>query len=185
MSPMSTSEPWRNPRPARDPDDVRHRIPRKAMIPAWLHAWWPAFLWAALIFGASTDVLSAQHTGRFIEPLLSWFFPTFSRDTISLLHEVVRKIAHVCEYSIFVLLVFRGVRRGRGGWNWSWAWMAWGIAAGYSLLDEFHQTFVPSRGASIWDSLLDSVSALSALLLVFFLFHYCETSSKSAAAKSS
>jgi VanZ family protein len=165
-----SSEPWCNPRPAPNLDEVRHRMPPKSMISSWLRAWWPALLWAVLIFGASTDVLSTEHTGRFIEPFLRWLFPTFSEDTIILLHEFIRKIAHVCEYAIFVLLLFRGIRRRRSGWHWSWALTAWGLAAAYSLLDEFHQTFVPSRGASIWDSCLDSASAFVTLLIVFFLF---------------
>jgi VanZ family protein len=44
------------------------------------------------------------------------------------------------------------------------------IAAVYSGLDEFHQVFVPSRGPSPWDSLLDSTGALVALLTLFFLY---------------
>jgi VanZ family protein len=44
------------------------------------------------------------------------------------------------------------------------------IAALYSALDEFHQTFVASRGPSAWDSLLDSTGALVALFTVFFLY---------------
>lgn len=140
------------------------------MVHDWLRAWWPALLWAVLIFGASTDALSATHTSRFIEPLLRWLFRAASEDTIILMHEFIRKVAHLCEYAILVLLVFRGIRRGRTGWKWSWAWAAWSIAAVYSLLDEFHQTFVPSRGASLWDCLLDSTSALATLLVVLFLY---------------
>jgi VanZ family protein len=166
---MSTSEPWRNPRPAPNLDEVRHGMPPASMIPGWLGAWWPALVWAVLIFSASTDALSMDHTSRFIEPALRWLFPAFSGDTIILLHEIIRKIAHVAEYSVFFLLLYRGTRGGRPGWRWSWALTAWGIAAIYSLSDEFHQTFVPSRGASIWDSLLDSVSALAMLLILYFI----------------
>ena len=44
------------------------------------------------------------------------------------------------------------------------------IAAGYSALDEIHQSFVASRGASAWDSLLDSVSALVAVVVVYLFY---------------
>jgi VanZ family protein len=142
----------------------------QSVIPRWVRAWWPALIWAAIMFGASTDRLSAEHTSRFIEPVLRWLFPTASAETIILMHESVRKMAHVCEYSIFFLLVFRAIRLGRGGWNWSWGWTAWCVVAVYSLSDEFHQTFVPSRGASIWDSMLDSVSALATLLVLYFIY---------------
>jgi VanZ family protein len=33
----------------------------------------------------------------------------------------------------------------------------------YALLDEYHQSFVPSRTASIYDSLIDVVGGLTAL----------------------
>jgi VanZ family protein len=38
------------------------------------------------------------------------------------------------------------------------------------VLDEVHQIFVPSRGPSPWDSLLDSTGALVALFVLFLLY---------------
>jgi VanZ family protein len=38
----------------------------------------------------------------------------------------------------------------------------------YALTDEFHQSFVPSRTASIQDSLIDSAGALIALSVMWF-----------------
>ena len=38
----------------------------------------------------------------------------------------------------------------------------------YALLDEYHQSFVPSRTASIFDSFIDMAGGLTALLLVFW-----------------
>ncbi|HKE09875.1 MAG TPA: VanZ family protein, partial [Candidatus Acidoferrum sp.] len=56
------------------------------------------------------------------------------------------------------------------GWHWSWAFGAWFIAAVYSCLDEIHQSFVASRTASAWDSLLDSTGALMALFVLFAFY---------------
>jgi VanZ family protein len=38
----------------------------------------------------------------------------------------------------------------------------------YALSDEFHQSFVPSRGASILDSMIDSLGGLIALTVLIF-----------------
>jgi len=38
----------------------------------------------------------------------------------------------------------------------------------YGLLDEFHQSFVPSRTASIYDSMIDIAGGLTVLLIFKF-----------------
>ncbi len=167
---MPSSEPWRNPRPAPNFDEVRHRVPPKSLIPAWLRAWWPALLWAAMIFFASSDTFSSTHTGHFIEPFLRWLLPSASDDLIDTLHFLIRKCAHFGEYFIFYFFLYRGIRGARHGWHWSWAFYAWFIAAAYSALDEIHQSFVASRTASAWDSLLDSTGAFAALLILFLYY---------------
>ncbi len=167
---MPTSEPWRNPRPAPNLDEVRYRVPPKSFLPPWLRAWLPAILWSALIFFLSTDTFSAAHTGSILEPVLRWFIPSISADTIDEIHFLIRKSAHFSEYFVFSLLIYRGIRAGRQGWHWSWAFAAWFIAAVYSCLDEIHQSFVASRTASPWDSLLDSTGALVALFVLFLFY---------------
>ena len=127
-----------------------------------LRTYGPAIAWAALIFSASTEGLSAPHTSRFIVPLLHWLLPRADMETVELLHILIRKTAHVVEYFVLSLLVLRAVRAGRPGWQWRWALTAALVAAGYSAIDEFHQWLVPNRGASGWDSLLDTSGALAA-----------------------
>jgi VanZ family protein len=166
---MSPSEPWRNPRPAPSLDEVRQRVPPKSIIPPWLHAWWPALLWSAVIFTASTDTFSAEHTATVIGAIVHWFAPSLSGKTFNTIHFFIRKSAHLTEYFIFYLLLYRGIRGARIGWHWSWAFAAWFIAAAYAALDEIHQSFVASRTASARDSLLDSTGALIALLVLFLI----------------
>lgn len=147
--------------------------PRPSRIPNWVRAWWPALAWAAFISVMSTDGFSAEHTSRIIEPFLRWLIPTISADTLELVHHVIRKSAHFTEYFVFFMLLYHGIRATRRTsrrWHWSWALMAWLIAALYSVIDEVHQIFVPSRGPSAWDSLLDSTGALFALLVLFLLY---------------
>ncbi len=166
--PLLPEQPWRNPRPAPELDEIRQRAP---LVPAWLRSWWPALLWAAVIFTLSTDTFSAAHTGSIIEPALRWLFRSLSRHQIHEIHYFIRKTAHFTEYFVFYLFLFRGARDDRKGWRWTWALLALSIAAGYSALDEIHQAFVVSRTASPWDSFLDSIGASVAFVLVLLFYN--------------
>ena len=121
--------------------------------------WLPAFAWASVISVLSTDTFSSEHTSRFIFPVLRWLFPHASEPTLELMHAVIRKSAHFTEYFMLSLLLTYGLLGNDGTWNWRRAIWAIVIAAGYASLDEFHQSFVPSRTASPWDALLDTVGA--------------------------
>ena len=170
-----TEEPWRNPPAAPQLDEIRHRLASKRSENRWwrfLRSWWPALLWAGVIFSMSTDTFSAAHTGSVLAPILHWIWPSISETQFASIHYFIRKCAHFTEYFVFCVLVFRGVRGERTGWRWTWALAALSIAAGYSALDEIHQAFVVSRTASPWDSLLDSVGAFvaSAVIWVWFRF---------------
>jgi len=167
---MPASEPWRNTPPAPNLDELRCRVPPRSFFPSWLGAWLPAIAWAAVIFTLSTDYFSSYHTGSVIEPAVRWFLPWLSDDTVERIHDFIRKCAHFTEYFIFFLLLYRGLRAGRTGWRWSWGLGAWFIAAVYSCLDEIHQSFVASRTASPWDSLLDSIGALVALFVLIIFY---------------
>jgi len=131
-----------------------------------LRPWLPAIAWAVVISAASTDALSSAHTSLIFVPALRWLFPHASLETIERMHFFIRKSAHFTEYFVFSLLLFRGMRGENRGWQLRWAIYALVIAAGYSALDEFHQWFVPSRTASPWDSLLDTVGAASAQVVL-------------------
>jgi VanZ family protein len=137
-----------------------------------LRQWLPAIAWAILISWASTDTFSAAHTSRFILPVLHWMFPHASAETIDRLHFFIRKSAHFTEYFIFSCLLWQAMRAGRQGWQIRWAIAALAIAAGYSALDEFHQSFVPSRTASPWDSLLDTIGAVFAQGVLWCWFRF-------------
>ena len=167
---MSSSESWRSPRLAPELAGLGSRIPPRSLFPHWLRTWGPALLWAAMIFVLSTDSFSSDHTSRIVEPLLRWLFPGISAASLGYVHHIIRKCAHFTEYFIFFLLLYRGLRGIRRGWHLTSAALAWFIAAGYSALDEIHQSFVASRGASPWDSLLDSASALVAVVVVYLFY---------------
>ena len=132
--------------------------------------WLPAIAWACVISVLSTDVFSSQHTSRFIIPILHWIFPHAGAETLALMHAIIRKSAHFTEYFLFSMLLLRALRGEDRGWKLRWAIWAVVIAAGYAGLDEFHQSFVPSRTASPWDALLDTVGA-SAAQIFLWIWH--------------
>ena len=132
--------------------------------------WLPAIAWACVISVLSTDVFSSQHTSRFIIPILHWIFPHAGAETLALMHAIIRKSAHFTEYFLFSMLLLRALRGEDRGWKMRWAIWAVVIAAGYAGLDEFHQSFVPSRTASPWDALLDTVGA-SAAQIFLWIWH--------------
>jgi len=125
----------------------------------------PLVVWATLIFVASSDLLSASHTSAFLTRPLHWLFPHASDATLATIHFVIRKTGHFTEYAILALLAARAFRtssqellRAR------WFWVSLLFVVAYSLSDEFHQSFVPSRTASIYDSMIDSAGGLTALV---------------------
>ena len=126
-----------------------------------------------LIFGGSTDALSSQRTSRIIGPLLRWLYPNVSDETIRAVQAVVRKGSHVTEYSVLALLLWRARRKPMKNdprpWSWREAAFAIFLAGVYAATDEFHQSCVPSRGASVWDVLLDTLGATAGIVLLWQL----------------
>ena len=117
------------------------------------------------IFIGSTDLLSAEHTSRFIGPFLRWFAPDISDATVASIQLVVRKCAHVTEYAVLSALLYRALRQSRDQAAAAAAIIAFVAAAIFAALDEFHQSFVPSRTGSPWDVLIDCTGALAGVLI--------------------
>jgi VanZ family protein len=133
----------------------------------FLRYWLPFFIWITLIFVGSTDLMSAEHTSRFIVPFLRWLDPTMSVETLMQVHFYLRKAAHVSEYAVLAALLYRAlvntILRGRVLLSAAIVLIVCGF---YAITDEFHQSFVPSRTASARDVAIDGVGALFGLLVI-------------------
>jgi VanZ family protein len=127
----------------------------------------------ALIFIASTDLLSTRQTSRIIGPFLRWLRPGISEEQIAATQFVVRKCGHAAGYGVLALLLWRARRKpvpdDPRPWSWADARWALGVAVMYAVTDEIHQGFVASREGSPWDVLLDGVGAALALALLWRL----------------
>src|ERR1700704_6170905 len=116
------------------------------------------------VFIGSTDLLSAEHTSRFIGPFLRWFAPDISEATVASVQLVVRKCAHLTEYAILAALLSRAFRQSQPRVSRALTF-TFLITAACAALDEFHQSFVASRTGSPWDVMIDCFGAFAGLLL--------------------
>ena len=126
-----------------------------------------------LIFGASTDLGSSRQSSRLIGPILHFLFPGMSPAAIDHVVLGVRKGAHVSEYGLLCLLIWRA-RRLTGspipvGWSWATASESLWLAVLYAATDELHQTFVPTREGCLRDVFIDSSGAILGLFLLWRL----------------
>jgi VanZ family protein len=133
----------------------------------FLRYWLPVVGWMLVIFLASGDMMSAEHTSRFLVPFLRWLKSDISAETLAQIHFFVRKAAHLTEYAILALLLCRAIFRGTN-LKWSRAILfasAWVACVLLAAGDEFRQSFVESRGASLWDVMIDSAGGIFGLLI--------------------
>jgi VanZ family protein len=127
----------------------------------------PLVAWLVFISYASSDSFSAENTSRIIGPLVLWLFPNTTADTMAVIHFVVRKIAHFTEYGILAYLAARAFRTSpRSALANRWFIAALALVVIYALIDEYHQSYVPSRTASIFDSLIDMSGGLVMLIIL-------------------
>jgi VanZ family protein len=135
--------------------------------------WLPVLIWMALIFSASSDSHSYEHSSRFVEPFLHWLFPQMPEAQVKEIHLVIRKCGHLTEYAVLALLLWRAVRKpiktNSRPWIWREARLALLLVALYAASDEFHQLFVSSRDAAVHDVLIDTAGGAASLLALWII----------------
>ena len=133
--------------------------------------WFPVVLWIGFIFWMSTGMFSAENTYMFFEPLLRFFSPSISQKEVFIIHIVLRKAAHITEYFISGLLVFRAFRNGSDQKReWYWALFSLLVVVIIAASDEFHQSFVSTRTASIVDVCIDTFGGFLAQCVSVLMF---------------
>ncbi len=143
--------------------------------------WLPSAIWLAVIALESTNLGSAEHTGRILYPLLHYLFG-MSPQRFEIVHMVLRKTGHFIGYATLSILLFRSWRgtfpRLSTRWCLQWATLAFVCTALVASLDEFHQSFLPSRTGTFRDVVLDSSAALVAQIVIFVLLRRSERASE-------
>ncbi|MEK4530976.1 VanZ family protein [Solibacillus sp. FSL K6-1554] len=124
--------------------------------------WITVFLWMILIFYFSqqpvniSNGLSTTITEQLIETVQT--IVPLEEVHVDTVNHIVRKNAHFIIYfflGIFILGALRknGINRIRS------IWLALFVCIIYAVSDEFHQLFVPGRGAQVKDVLIDCAGA--------------------------
>ena len=143
---------------------------------SFLRYWLPLLVWMLVIYGGSADPQSIAHTSRFLVPILRWFNPDVSQETIDAVRWMVRKGAHMTEYAVLAWLAWRvlhrPVRRDPRPWSWRIAAAALAVAVFYAATDEFHQSFVRDRTASAGDVAIDTFGGALGLLLLWVIYRH-------------
>jgi VanZ family protein len=138
--------------------------------PNFLRAWWPVVVWIGLITFESTDYLSAQNTGTVLFQLLTRLFGEINLYDFIYWHHYLRKAGHVVGYAMLGLLLLRGfwmTFENRPKWMRLLPVFAWLGTAFVATIDEWHQSYIPSRTGTPTDVLLDSAAGLGALVLAY------------------
>ena len=118
----------------------------------------------------STDLFSAQNTGSLLYSLLTRLFGEINFHDFLIFHHYLRKTGHVLGYGMLSLLLLRGWRVTLGdahAWVWRTALMAWVGTVFVAFMDEWHQSFIPSRHGTAWDVLLDSTAGLIFVFIAY------------------
>jgi VanZ family protein len=102
---------------------------------------------------------------------LEFLFPGASSDTLNLYQSYVRKLAHLTEYGVLGFLIARMFRSDRASFL-SRYWIALSVAlvALVAALDEWRQSFLASRTASLYDVVIDLAGG-SLAVLIFWLYY--------------
>jgi len=132
-----------------------------------LDYWLPPIAWAAVILIASTDLFSSSHTSGVLQRIaVTLFGHRLAPATAATLNFLMRKGGHLTAYGILGALAFRALRGEKRSWNPRWAIGAIVFATFIASIDEFHQSFVPSRTGTLHDVVLDAAGATIAQILI-------------------
>ena len=132
-------------------------------------AYLPVFLWMLMIFVASGRAGSVEVTSPMIRAVVRWFNPNASEAAVKSVSFLVRKGAHLTEYAILAMLIWRARRiqlNEQSVWLSREMFPIVLVCALYAAGDELHQSFVPQRQGQVLDVLIDTTGAILGMLVV-------------------
>jgi VanZ family protein len=148
----------------------------------FLKYWLPVLIWMAVIFTASSDSHSYDHSSHLVEPLLHWLFPKMSQANVELIHHLLRKCAHLTEYAILAMLLWRALHLSKNklpDWSWPKVGGTLLLVFLYASSDEFHQRYVPTRTPLVSDVFIDTAGGAVGLLVLWLVHRFRKRRQKS------
>ena len=136
-----------------------------------LKTWIALILWLIVISIESTTYLASDNTGHFLYPVLHFLFG-IDYASFEPYHFFLRKTGHVFGYGLLSILLFRAWREALpaesgAAWTWRWANIAVLGTALVASLDEWHQSFLPTRTGTVRDVILDTCAGIAAQLALY------------------
>ncbi|ADW69931.1 VanZ family protein [Granulicella tundricola MP5ACTX9] len=140
--------------------------------------WLPVVVACLVIVAESTDTFSADHTGGWLRPVLERVFGPLRDETAGEINHYLRKTGHFCGYGTVCLTFLRAwlltfgalTDLGRRAWRWRAVIAAVACTAFVASMDEWHQSYIPSRTGTVHDALLDTTGAAVSCGLVWLFF---------------
>ena len=142
-----------------------------------LKAWIAAILWLIVITIESTSYLSGQNTSHILYPIFHFLFGVGAAQ-FEPWHHLLRKTGHVIGYALLSFFLFRAWREtlpvAARRWGLLWGTLAVLGTLLVASLDEWHQTFLPSRTGRWQDVVLDTSAGIGAQLILFLYLRKSE-----------
>jgi VanZ family protein len=131
--------------------------------------WILVIVWMGVIFTFSSQSgESSNENNRFVVYLFNLIGLDLDKMLRGLSDFIIRKAAHVTEYFILYLLLYRALIKD---YNKRKALLLALLSTFlYACSDELHQAFVPERGPSFRDVLVDTAGGVLGMVITY-LFH--------------
>lgn len=129
--------------------------------------WLPPLLVTAGILLFSGEWGSSRYTLKLLGWLRSWL-PLMGPSRMEEANFYLRKAGHALAYATLYVLWFRALRGYFFPRLGPAIFLSLFFCLSTSIADEGHQSFVPSRGGSLWDVSLDFGAAVLAALALYF-----------------
>ncbi len=143
---------------------------------AWMIFWiGPPLLFMAATLWLGTGRAAGTETRSALEQFLMWLSPGWAASlpaaVFDTLNFTFRKGGHFWGYALLGAMNARAVRGLTGTLSQRQAVLPWGAAVAWSAIDEFHQSFSPSRTGTAADVCLDSAGAAAGVLIFLLWTH--------------
>lgn len=132
----------------------------------------PLMLWMCLMFGLSTSMGSSDVSQHMLSGLLRKLIPAITPQMIEHMNAIARKMAHLTEYAILAVLLYRAMHQGYQRKMTQAFRYSVGFSLIFAALDEFHQSFAGNRTPSVWDVMIDGVGAAIGIGVLMYI-HKC------------
>ena len=129
----------------------------------------PMFIWMGVMFVMSTSAGSSTVSEHILAKLLRQIIPAITPSMLDGFNAVARKMAHLTEYAILAVLLYRALHQGYQRKMIQAFRNSAVIAVIFAAFDEFHQSFVASRTPSVTDVMIDAAGAGIGIVVLLYI----------------